>query len=605
MGLFRNKTEYVYYMNQEQYDEMFSFYKKLGYSENQCKKLSESCFGAKIVVSSKERYAEDWEFNRTYLRKPVEDFVQPLYSAAATFMGGRSMAKSSMPNDSARCMSARAPAPVGCPAPVEDCAVACSEPEDGAYHDVISLFNSVKAPEFNTAQTHKAPEIEESTPLDRPQMIFSANVNTASWSYIRNRVLLNRNIDGDFVRIEEIINSYPYDLKKAEDDQLFSINIEHGKCPWKDGSELMFIGLKGKKVEKHVKQNLAFLVDVSGSMEDRWVLVQMSLMAIISRLGKGDIISIIAYSDETVTVCKKLECDNLDECVKAVLSIDGIGGCTNGSEGLENSYRFLSENYDKDANNRLFIFTDGDFNFGITTEGGLTEYIKKKRETGIYLSVVGYGMSNFKDDKMEALAKNGHGNYTIVTNPEDITDNLWMKLVSNLVTVAKDVKISVELNPKYVKDYRLIGYDSRVMTQKEFHDTEKAADGIGSEHNVAAVIQLTKGEAVKTYNSRYVTTSSADFEDEFAFIEIHYKNPDGENLVLKHTVKVSDYENSSGENMPLATLLTAFGLVIKRSEYKGNADKKMLAELIDKVKHDKESENNYGHLAIIKRYIKN
>lgn len=593
MGLFEGKSKYVYKMNQKQFDEMVDFYKKLGYSDKQCKKLSESCFGAKIVVDKSMPDSTDWEFYRKVIAPPNPFRGAPGKGFSSSMKG---LARAPMVEEAVEdCM----PEPCGMPAPQPPMmATAQSAMMGGA----VPMMNAPQAV-FSTAQTHTAPEIEEATPLDRPQMIFSANVNTASWTYVRSRILQDRYVDKDFVRIEEIINSYPYHLKKAKDDQLFSVNIEHGACPWKDGSELMFVGLKGRKVSKKIKQNLAFLVDVSGSMEDRWILVQMSLMSIISKLGKGDIISIIAYSDETVTVCKKLECDDMSECVKAVLSIDGIGGCTNGSEGLENAYRFLSDNYNKEANNRVFIFTDGDFNFGVTTEGGLSEYIKKKRETGIYLSVIGYGISNFKDDKMEALAKNGNGNYTMITNPEDILENLWEKLVSNLVTVAKDVKISVELNPKYVKEYRLIGYDSRVMTQKEFHDTEKAADGIGSEHNVAAVIQLTKGEATKTYSSRYVNTASADLADEFAFIEIHYKTPEGEDQVLTHTVTVSDFEEASGKNMPVATLLAAFGLVVKASEYRGTADKKMLGALLEKAVPDKKQDNDYTHFAVIKKYV--
>ncbi len=585
MGLFKKESKAFYNISPEQYSEMKKFYEKLGYDEKQVKALCENCFGAKIVKQKNLGYNEDWEFYRR-----IESFNDSMRGGPMAGMAffGAPLAKMAQPTG-------------GCPAP----GMAMSETvlEDCCAPEGLAAPMPMPVPEFNTAQTHTAKEIEETSPLDKPQMIFSANVNTASWSYIRNRIMINKNIDRDFVRIEEIVNSYPYKLKKPKNDDLFSISIEHGKCPWSKSDELLFVGLKGKKAEKKVHQNLAFLVDVSGSMEDRWILVQMSLMAIISKLGRGDVISIIAYSDNTVTVVKQLECSNIDKCVKAVLDIDGIGGCTNGSQGLNDAYDYLAENYDKDANNRVFIFTDGDFNFGITGEGGLSEFIKKKRETGIYLSVVGYGMNNFKDDKMEALAKNGNGNYTMVTNPADIFDNLWEKLISNLVTVAKDVKISVELNPYYVKKYRLIGYDSRVLTQKEFNDTEKAVDGIGSEHNVAALIQFSKGTSEKTYSTRYVTAKSEGNKDEFAFIEIHYKTPEGVNQVLTRTIGINELSTAENKNLDKAALLAAFGLCVKDSEYKGDADKKLLKTMLAELPEDsKDKENKTSHYSIIKKY---
>lgn len=597
MGLFERKIKCIYKMNKKQYKEMKKFYKKLGFSDKQCEKLCGSCFGSEIVVDESMPYNDDWEFCKTLKNPPP----RPSTEARGRGLVNRMvMSKSAVPDEEGFCMEQEIcaePAPVGMPVPLMAGAAMMS----GSMGAAMPM--GMNAAMFNTAKTHTAPENEQTTPLDKPQAIFSANVNTASWSYVRTKVLNGQFIDKDFVRIEELINSYPYKLKKPKDDALFSVSVEKGDCLWNDDAELMFVGIKGKKADKKVKQNLAFLVDVSGSMEDSWILVQMSIAAIVSKLGKGDIISIIAYSDNTTTVVKNLECDDMGDCVKAILSIEGIGGCTYGSEGLENAYKFLSENYDKEANNRVFIFTDGDFNFGITNEGGLSEYIKKKRETGIYLSVVGYGMSNFKDDNMEALARNGNGNYTIVTNPADILDNLWEKLISNLVTIAKDVKISVELNPKFVKEYRLIGYDARVLTQKEFNDTSKAVDGIGSEHNVAALIEFKRGTAEKQYSSRYVNTSTADNSEEFAFIEIRYKDIDGNNLVFTKAVTIDEIDNAESKNVKAASIIAAFGLCVKKSEYAGKADKNLLKELTkENILTAEDDDDNYNHYSVIKKY---
>lgn len=590
MSLF-GKSSYIIEMCKEQYDEMYDFYVKLGYSEKQAKKLCSSCFGAEIVATDSEYYRYDWCFYRKRRQSPIEKKFKE---------SARYRTASGMMMDSAMMGGAMARSAMPAPMPMMSMAAMPGE----AVMDEMCMC-AAEPPEFNTAETKVVPEIEETGTLDRPQMIFSANVNTASWSYLRDKIIQDKRIDTSFVRIEEIINSYKYKMKAPKDDsELFSLSFEHGKCPWNEGSELLMVGLKGKKSQKKVKQNLAFLVDVSGSMTDNWVLTQMSLAAIVSKLKKGDHMSIIAYSDNTVTVAKKMKCDDMDECVKAILSIDGIGGCTNGSEGLENAYSYLSDNFDKEGNNRVFIFTDGDFNFGITGESGLTDFIYRKRETGIYLSIVGYGRENFKDNKMEALARNGNGNYTFVANPYDILDNLWKKLVSNLVTVAKDVKISVELNPYYVNKYRLIGYDARVMTKQEFNDTEKAADGIGSGHNVAALIEFTRGKAEKTSSGRYVTAESQGNKDEFAFIEIHYKNPEDENLVMTKVITIEEFENAKSKNMPVITLLAAFGLVVKDSQYKGSADKEMLSNMVKEFEdnEDIDKKSKYGHINIIKKY---
>ncbi len=592
MGIFGFERKEVYEMCQEQYDEIIEFYKSLDLSSKQAKELAGNCFGSKVVVSKNAPYRDDWEFYR-HIQTP------PIKKTKNMKNGGRAKITESF---------------------VEE---ACCEPEMMAMPMMSQAMASQpmmrammspqmpgmmgmagNAAQFNTARTKTVDEAEESTPLDKPQTMFSANVNTASWSYVRACLLRGRRIDPDFVRMEEIINSYRFKLKKPENDELFAISAEHTDCPWDKDSELLLIGLKAKKADKKVPQHLTLLVDVSGSMTDEWILVQMSMMAIISNLGKGDEMSIIAYSDNTVTVAERMSCENMDKCIKAVLSIDGIGGCTNGSEGLTNAYRYLSDNYDPEANNRIFIFTDGDFNFGITSEGGLAGFIKEKRDTGIYLSIVGYGMSNFKDDNMESLARNGNGNYTFIGHPDDIIDNLHEKLISNLVTVAKDVKISVELNPMLVSSYRLLGYDARALTRQEFEDTEKATDGIGSKHNVAAVVQYKRGKAEQLNSSRYVTSQASSDSDEFGFVEVRYKTPEGENKVMTHTITPEEASGSTS-NAKVAALLAAFGLLVKDSKYKGSCSKEMLSELIGDIEKDEsiKLKKKYGHLEVLKKYI--
>lgn len=599
--MFKAKQAQHYTMNEQQFEEMKKFYQTLGYDERQVKKLCENCFGAKVKIDKHTGYSENWTFYRKTVWDQSDGFFSRRKSSGNAMPGmmGMAMAGSAMPKPMEDVMMPMGMAMMNMAkaAPV----VADGEVMDGACEEVCAEPTAAEEP--STAETHNVRENEEHSPLDAGPLIFSANVNSASWTYLRSRVARHHSVDPSFVRIEEILNSYAYDLP-APKEELFSVSAESGPCPWNEESELLFLGFKGKKADINVHQNLALLVDVSGSMEDNWIMTQMSIAAIMSQLKKGDIVSIIAYSDDTITVVKELNCGNKDKCVEAILSIDGIGGCTNGSDGLENAYRYLKDNFDERANNRVFIFTDGDFNFGITSEGGLEKFIYDKRQTGIYLSIVGYGEGNFKDNKMETLARNGNGNYTFIANPADIMDNLFEKLTSNLITVAKDVKISVEFNPAYVKEYRLVGYDARMLTQKEFHDTEKATDGIGSEHNVAALVELKRGTAQQRYKSRYVQVNAQEGGDELAFVEVHYKSPEGENLVMTKSITLDDLQSAGSRNIGAAALLASFGLMVKRSAYKGTMTGSKLLEMTSALMKEKgiETPARYSHFDIIRKF---
>ena len=585
-----------YVMNHKQYDEMRRFYEKLGYDDDQTALLCSSSFGADIEVTSDVSYSEGWRFRLNYRREQQEKrgFFRGMFGGTPASAG---RARKSSPMG----MMCGGPPPMADMEEPMECMTAMSL-ENVVLDDGIEMN---EPPEFNTVENNAKPENEEYSPLDQAQAIFSANVNTASWTYIRSRIERGRSIDSDIVRVEEIINSYSYDLAPPEDDSLFSVSVGHGDCPWKDGSELMFLGFRARKADEGVRRNIAMLVDVSGSMDDEWILVQMSMAAIMSGLGKGDVLSIISYSDNTKTVAKKISCGNRDELIEALMNVDGIGGCTYGSKGLEDAYSYLKDNYTEDGINRVFIFTDGDFNFGVTSEGGLEKFIYDKRKTGIYLSIIGYGENNFKDNKMEALARNGNGNYTFVSSPADIADTLSRKLLSSMVTVAKDVKISVELNPAFVSSYRLIGYEARMLTQQEFHDTEKAVDGIGSEHNVVALIQFERGKAEQKYKSRYVNVSPSENSDEFAFIEVHYKSPDGEDLTMKRSVTVKELEEAPSSCADTAALLAAFGLLLRGSKYRGDLTKEMLGEMFDKELKERSvtKPEPYSHYAVIGKYL--
>ena len=465
--------------------------------------------------------------------------------------------------------------------------------------EIFSGLDGASAPpEFNTAETTKADELPEMNPLKETEVIFSANVNNASWSYVRNSVVRGRKIDPSFVRTEEMINSFDYGLTAPEQGELFSVTTKANACPWNAQKELLFVGIKGMEVSEHKPNHLVFLVDVSGSMQSKVLLEQMAIVALISRLGKGDTISIITYSNDTKTVVKNLDCGNMDKCIDAVLSMEFINGCTYGSQGLNDAYEFLAKYPDENTNRRVFILTDGDFNFGITSDGGLETFIKEKKQSGIYLSVVGYGMENFKDNHMETLARNGNGNYCFVGSPYDIVERLAMQFESTVYTIAKNVKIKVEMNPEYVSDYRLIGYHARSLTRQDFDNTEKSVDGIGSGHTVVGLIEFTPKKSEPVAESRYTQTQSKHLTDELGAVTIRYQSPDDENLEMFSPIPADLDKNS--HLVEIAGFLASFGLEMSDSDYKGTLDKSALQALIEKYQHD---DNLKEYCFIFQKYL--
>ncbi|MBQ7265957.1 MAG: von Willebrand factor type A domain-containing protein [Firmicutes bacterium] len=577
--------EYIL-MNNKQYDEMKSFYESLGYSKAQSERLSKNVFQYEIRVSEKEPYNESWEF---YVRRDYgrEEEVMPgaggFFSGVKNMFGGapvmaasKSMAmplmKASMVMDDSMVMEDAMAAPLP----------------------------SMPAPEFNTAKTHVSPEIPQVNTQNESAVIFSANVNNASWSYVRNSIKRGRRIDPSFVRVEEIISDLKSDIKPPE-DKTFNIIGERAMCPWNKEHELLLVSLKGMEVKEKKPNHLVYLVDVSGSMQDNVVLEQLALASLTAKLKEGDTISIIAYSDETKTVVRNLDCSDKDKCIDAILNINFISGCTNGSRGLTDAYEFLDKYAKEDANNRIFIFTDGDFNFGITGEGSLADFIKEKKKSGIYLSVVGYGMSNFKDDNMEALSRNGNGNYCFVGCPEDITEKLFEQFEATVYTIAKDVKIKVELNPKYSKSYRLVGYNARKLTQQDFDNTEKAVDGVGSGYLTSALIEYTPGTSKDSGVSRYTSTESLDVEGEFAAVNVRYKDVKDENKEQEYIITTESIKNVS-EATQNSSFLAAFALEMCNSEYKGDINKDFLEKLIKEYRKKSEVKK---YIPVFEKYLQN
>lgn len=455
--------------------------------------------------------------------------------------------------------------------------------------------SSGKRNRFNTSSYDHSDEKPAVNTMDASQSIFSANVGTSSWSNLRQNIMLGDSINPNSIRIEEIINSYNYDLKSSDD--LFSLSVEYSDCLWND-NDLLFLGIKSKELDRHIRQNLVLLIDNSGSMDHRSIIVQMTAAAFMSKLEKGDTLSIITYSTNTDVIVRNLDGSEKSRFVDAMMTIPSADGGTDGSEGLEMSYDYLSKIYDKTGNNRVFILTDGDFNFGITDKSDLADFIYKKRKSGIYLSVLGFGKDNYMDDNMTALSRNGNGNYNAIMCPDDIRENVLDKFISTSYNIMNDVKINVEFNPKYVKNYRLIGYNERALTREEFDDDKKAVDGIGYGHNVVGLYSIARGTSKQNNHSRYVKNESTD-SDEFAFVEIRYKDRDGKNQVYTSAITFDDIKHKS-DNIMIASTLACFGEIVSDSEaYKKDGEK--MCEFCKDVCANINDDSS--HMRVVRKYF--
>lgn len=574
-----NSRTIVYKVNKHQYEEIFDFYVALGLTEDICKKLCNNVFGHSVVPDNSTEYSDLWEFDWTYSTPSYTgSYSRGCYNSSSGYTSTNSS------------YGGYYNASYGY-----------------AYTPTVDVSSGLPERNHNFSSDAKtSSEITESVALEKPQEFFAANVNRASWAYVRNRVKNKEFIDERIVRVEEIINSYHFDLQAPKDND-FEATFEIEECPWNEEKNLLFVGIKGEELNSQVEHNLSFLIDVSESMTSRWILVQMTLVAIICKLGERDKISIIAYSDKTTTVVKNLSCANKEKCINKVLSIVGIGGSTNGSKGLEDAYAYLKSNFSEKKNNRVVIFTDGDFNFGIQTEQGLTEFIQEKSKSGVYLSVVGYGISNFKDNNMEVLAKNGNGNYCLITNPTDISDFIKNEMTSRLITLAKDVKISVDFNPANITEYRLIGYELRQLTRKEFTNDSTITDSVGYGHEVVALFEVCRGSQTELQSaSKYVKNhvNVSETSDEYGCLTIKYKDRSGNSQEFSRVISTAIDQNTS-DNCNIAAVLALFGMIVRNSEYLNNADIGTLDNLIQKLVAKNAGLKQTEHINVILQYIKN
>ncbi|SMC50119.1 vWA domain-containing protein [Moheibacter sediminis] len=437
-------------------------------------------------------------------------------------------------------------------------------------------------------------------PAMNPLSTFSVDVDKAAYSNIRRFLNNGQTVPKDAVRIEEMINYFHYNYPQPKDRHPFSINTEYSDAPWNPGHKLLKIGLQGKNlpVENLPNSNLVFLIDVSGSMNDenKLPLLKKSLELLVNNLRDKDKVSIVVYAGAAGMVLPPTSGTDKTTILNALNNLSA-GGSTAGAAGIELAYQLAQENFIKNGNNRVILATDGDFNVGSSSVGDLETLISDKRKTGIFLTCLGYGMGNYKDNRMETLANKGNGNYAYIDNLQEANKFLVREFSGTLFTIAKDVKIQIEFNPQFVQSYRLIGYETRLLNDEDFVNDAIDAGEIGAGHQVTALYEIIPASAQSSYTvpnqdlkySRYKANNS--FGNELATVKFRYKKPDGEKsteivqLINNQSIPLKD----ASEDFIFATDVAWFGLKLRDSEYIEIKDKNKIIELGKQaMKNDKE-----------------
>lgn len=427
---------------------------------------------------------------------------------------------------------------------------------------------------------------------DTPLSTFSLDVDTASYSNVRRFLRDGQRPPIDAVRIEELVNYFRYDDPAPSGDQPFAVHTEVASAPWNPRHRLVRIGVRGREIAANAvpPRNLVFLVDVSGSMDspDKLPLVKHGLSMLARNLRAADHIAIVVYAGASGLALPTTPGDRRGAILTSIASLEP-GGSTNGAEGIELAYQLAEEGFVPGGINRVILATDGDFNVGVTSQGELVRLIEKKRENGVFLTVLGFGTGNVKDATMEALADHGNGNYAYVDSPAEAQKVLVREAGSTLVTIAKDVKLQVEFNPARVASYRLIGYENRALADRDFNDDRKDAGEVGAGHCVTALYELTlardAGDGSPEVDPlRYQTDrapSAVAGTDELMTVKVRYKAPDGDTSRLSHhAVHDSDARlDDTSDDFRWSTAVAGFGMLLRNSEHKGSASIDLVVRL--------------------------
>jgi len=426
---------------------------------------------------------------------------------------------------------------------------------------------------------------------------FGVDVDTASYSIVRKYLASDQLPPPAAVRLEEMVNYFPYADQPPAGDDPFAVTVEMADCPWEPTHRLARIGLKAKPIanDKRPPSNLVFLIDVSGSMDapNRLPLVKQALKLLVSQLGENDRVAMVVYAGTTGVVLDSTSAVHKDKIVDALDRLEA-GGSTNGSGGIQQAYEVAAAHFLKGGTNRVILCTDGDWNVGTTSTDALVKLIEEKRKTGVYLSAFGFGMGNLRDEMLVQLADKGNGNYAYIDTPREAHKAFVEQIGGTLVTVAKDVKIQVQFNPAVVQSYRLLGYEKLALAAKDFHDDTKDAGEMGAGHTVTALYELVPAgaadavaeSAVKGPAEKAAVPLDSLKPDEAFLVKMRHKKPDADTsterrLPVKN--KAVEYARAS-EDFQFAAAVASFAMLLKDSPHKGHSNYGLVLELAEAAK---------------------
>lgn len=460
----------------------------------------------------------------------------------------------------------------------------------------IQRENDKFSDNFNTEEYAHQNDNEYLFSRENPLSTFSIDVDNASYSNMRRFLSMQQFPPKDAVRSEECINYFRYDYPQPKGADMrskepFSVNTEISTCPWNTAHHLVHIGLQGKEIPaaELPASNIVFLIDVSGSMDspEKLPLLKEAFTLLAKQLRAQDRVSIVVYAGAAGVVLPPTDGNDKARILAALENLHA-GGSTAGGEGIRLAYSLANQYFLKNGNNRVILATDGDFNIGTSSEGDLTRLIEKERETGVFLTVLGFGMGNYKDSKMEKLADKGNGNYAYIDNLREAQKVLVGQMSGTLYTIAKDVKIQVEFNPAVVQAYRLIGYENRMLAKEDFNNDKKDAGEIGAGHSVTALYEVIPvGVAFQNPSGngsvdalKYQTPvkpesvrSLANSIEEALTVKIRYKEPDGavSKLIERPVPNIAAPLAASSNNFRFSAAVAEFAMILRESPFKANA----------------------------------
>ena len=456
-----------------------------------------------------------------------------------------------------------------------------------------SVGAGIQNPNWNTENYATIHENAFRNVLANPLSTFSIDVDNASYSNVRRYLNQGELPPVDAVRVEEMINYFNYDYPEPIGDHPFSVTTELVECPWNSNHYLMHVGLQGKSIDKSElpPSNLVFLLDVSGSMgvPNKLPLLKRAYKMLVNELRPNDRVAIVVYAGAAGKVLDSTPGNEKKTILEALEKLSA-GGSTAGGEGLKLAYKIAKDNFIEDGNNRIILATDGDFNVGVSSTSEMERLVEKERENGVFMTVLGFGMGNIKDDKMETIADKGNGNYAYIDNIQEARKVFITEFGGTLFTIAKDVKFQLEFNPKQVKACRLVGYENRLLNAEDFNDDTKDAGEMGAGHTVTALYEIIptgvdeNAPSVDPLKYQKSQPISGKTSNELLTIKLRYKEPDGNKSKLLEQMVKNNQTAKTSDNFRFSAAVASFGMLLRGSEFIGNTTIDSILELARNAK---------------------